>query len=305
MTKWFEQKEQQAGVKRLILTWEIYKHFGIIPVRLIAFSVALIAYIAGGNPKRASKKYFQVLSEYTQDKALRPSFWNLFKHFYSYADSLVDKMLAFSGNLSPEKFEYADIDVKNEMFDILKNGQGVFFLSSHTGNVEIMRSLFFLEDYSVKPNVNVFLQKASCEIFNGFLNYIKVKIPVEVFPVEDISVDTAVTLNEKLNQGEIVFMAGDRLSAQFPELAYETELFNRKVQFPLGALKFAQILECPVYFVVCAKENDKFKIHLRKFEANGTKKEVFKELQRGYKSFIEECTLKYPYQFYNFYELFS
>lgn len=304
MTKWFEQKEQQAGVKRLILTWKIYKFLGIKPVRLIAFIIALFAYIGGKVPRNASRKYFQVLMEYTKNVKFKPSFLNSIKHFYSYADSLVDKMLAFSGNLQAERFEYADMDVKNGMFEILEAGKGIFFLSSHTGNVEIMRSLFSTVNSCVKPNVNVFLQKNSCEIFNGFLDYIKVKIPVEVHPVEEISVDTAVTLKEKLNQGEIVFMAGDRLSAQYPELSYETEFLNKKVQFPLGALKFAQMLECPIYFVICVKEGNIFKIYLKKFEANGTKKEVFKALQLEYKAFLEDITTKYPYQFYNFYELF-
>ena len=304
MTKWFEQREQQAGVKRLILTWEIYKRFGEFPVRVIAFCIAFFAYLGGKSQRLNSRKYFEILSNYVNDKSLKPSFVNSFKHFHSYADSLVDKMLAFSGNLPVEKFQFADSDDKNEMFNVIREGKGAFFLSSHIGNVEIMRSLFYAKELDVKPNVNVFLQKNSCEIFNGFLEYIKVETNVEVFPVEEISVDTAVVIKEKLNKGEIVFMAGDRLSAQYPELYYETELFAHKVQFPQGALKFSQILECPIFFVVCAKEGKNFKIHLKKFDFTGSKKEVFKVLQQEYKDFLEKMTLRYPYQFFNFYEMF-
>lgn len=359
MKKWFEQKEQQAGAGRLILTWKIYKIFGEIPVRIIAFFIAFFAYMGGKEQRESSKKYFQILADFTNEKKYKPSFLNSFRHFHSYADSLVDKMLSFSGNLSAKKFEFSNPDDMNLMFETFKEGKGAFFITSHTGNVEIMRSLFLSDRYSVKPYVNVFLQKNSCEIFNTFLEHIKVKTNVDVFPVEEISVDTAVVIKEKLNKGEIVFMAGDRLSAQYPELSYDTEFLNRKVKFPLGALKFAQILECPIFFVVCAKKDGKFIIHLKKFhesagvnksrsaegnltreaEANQSlsvdvnqtratednqaqaaeaalqetskishrhgKREVFDKLKSDYLEFLEEFTIQYPYQFYNFYDMFT
>jgi len=305
MKKWFEQKEQQAGVKRLILTWKIYKIFGEIPVRMIAFFIAFFAYIGGKSQRECSKKYFSMLSDFTKNPKLRPSFLNSFKHFYSYADSLVDKMLSFSGNLSCEKFEFANQKDMELMFETFRKGKGAFFISSHTGNVEIMRTLLSSEKYLEKPYVNVFLQKDSCKIFNGFLDHIKIKANVDVFPVEEISVDTAVVIKEKLNKGEIVFMAGDRLSAQYPELSYEIKFLNHKVQFPLGALKFAQVLECPVFFVICAKKDGKFIIHLKNFSTSGSKKEIFSQLKSEYPKFLEEFTIKYPYQFYNFYEMFG
>lgn len=305
MKKWFEQKEQQAGAGRLILTWQIYKFFGEIPVRIIAFFIAFFAYIGGKEQRESSKKYFQILTNFTNKKIYKPSFFNSLRHFYSYADSLVDKMLSFSGNLSAEKFVFCNQDDMDLMFKTFQEGKGAFFISSHTGNVEIMRSLLASDKYSIKPNVNIFLQKNSCKIFNTFLEHIKIKTNVDVFSVEEISVDTAVVIKEKLNKGEIVFMAGDRLSAQYPELSYETFFLKHKVKFPLGALKFAQILECPIFFVVCAKKDRKFIIHLKKFSPKGSKREIFAKLKSDYLEFLEEFTVKYPYQFYNFYEMFT
>lgn len=305
MTRWFEQKEQQAGAGRLILTWQIYKIFGEIPVRIIAFLIAFLAYAGGKEQRKSSKKYFQILTDFTNNKKYKPSFFNSFKHFHSYADSLVDKMLSFSGNLPAEKFEFSNPDDMNLMFETFKEKKGAFFISSHTGNIEILRSLLVSENNSEKPYVNVFLQKNSCEIFNAFLEHIKIRTNVDAFSVEEISLDTAVIIKEKLNKGEIVFMAGDRLSAQYPELSYNTEFLNKKVKFPLGTLKFAQIMECPIFFIICAKKDGKFIIHLKKFSSEGSKHKIFTQLKSDYLEFLEKFTLEYPYQFYNFYEMFS
>lgn len=45
MSEWFEQKEESAGVKRLLLSWWLYKIFGVIPLRIIAFFVILFGYV--------------------------------------------------------------------------------------------------------------------------------------------------------------------------------------------------------------------------------------------------------------------
>ena len=43
--KWFQVKEKSAGKKRLILTYHIYKIFGMKAVRVIAFMMGLISFL--------------------------------------------------------------------------------------------------------------------------------------------------------------------------------------------------------------------------------------------------------------------
>ena len=303
MSEWFEQKEESAGVKRLLLSWWLYKIFGVIPLGIIAFFVILFGYVGMKEQKEALKTYFENLSEYTKNKKYKPSFLNKFKIFLNYANSLVDKIQGFAGDYKNLVFE--NDEVKTEISNLLKNKQGIFFITNHIGNVELMRTLLLSKVMEEKPRVNIFLQKNHCEIFNTFLEKIAVKTNVSIYPVEDIDIDTSVEVQEKLKNGEIVFMAGDRLSAKNVESFYETEILNRKVKLPIGVLKFAQMLDSEIYFVTCAKNIVKYEIHAKRFEKENSKTDTIQKLQKEYAFFLQSSILKYPYQFYHFSKFFE
>ena len=134
-----------------------------------------------------------------------------------------------------------------------------------------------------------------------------IKTPICNYPVEEIGVETAMEIQEKLQKGEIVFMAGDRISAQNSSASFQANFLGHNVEFPIGTFRFAQMCNVPIYFISCVKiKNDKYKILLKKFEAeNLSKKEVLKKLHKEFILFLEEHIKDYPLQFYHFYDMFS
>ena len=102
--KWFQIKEQSAGKKRLILSLYLYKIFGKNILYLIAFFVSFTTFIIAAKVRSYSKKYFEITYPYLK---LEPTLLNQFKHIYSYAVSLVDKILVFCG----------DFDIDNIIFE--------------------------------------------------------------------------------------------------------------------------------------------------------------------------------------------
>ena len=87
---------------------------------------------------------------------------------------------------------------------------------------------------------------------------------------------------------------------------FKHNFLGHNVSFPLGAFKFALILGAPVYFIVCtAEKGGKYKIHLKKFEFEGKRKEKLQQLEKQYVEFLEDLTRKYPLQFYHFYDFFN
>lgn len=303
ITRWYNIKEKSAGVKRLRLTWQIYKHFGEYPVRLIAFWVCFFTFISNPDIRKSSNIYFKYLYEYTKDKSLKPNLINSFKQSLSYANSLVDKMIAYVGEFKNIKF--ADDKYKNIILDLISKKQGAFFITNHIGSVEMMRA--FLKFVNV-PNVkiNVFLQQSQCEIFNEFINSLLIQDEfVELFPVEEINVDTSIKIKDKIENGEFVFMAGDRISMGSPNINYSANLLNHKISLPLGVLKFALLMDCEIFNILCAKENQEYKVFLENIEYSGNSKEKLEKLKEKYCEYLEYSTLKYPYQFYNFFNIFE
>ena len=286
MIEWFKLKERGAGEKRLAITGFLYKHLGTFPVRIIAFFVAIFVFLSAKERRRASFKFYKIINK-------KPVFWSSLKQFINYANSLVDKIQSFSGKLNSNLFE-----VDNpEAF------KGSFFITTHVGNIEVLRSLF---DIMNVKKVNVFLQANACEMFNKFLKTIETEVNIETFAVEEITPDTSILITEKLQNGEIVFMAGDRISAQNTNTVYEADFLGKTIELPLGTLKFALLTNAPVYFIVCAKDGRKYNVHTRKFlpSEQASKSEKLEQLKSEYVRFLEEYTKKYPYQVYHFYDMF-
>jgi len=285
--KWFQLKEQGAGEKRLILTKYIYLYFGEIPVRIIAFFVALSVFVKAKERRNASIKFFKILNK-------KFVLFNAFILFQNYANSLVDKFISCMGKLNPDKFCLDNVP------------QSGFFITTHVGNVEILRSLFQSHKYPNPKRVNVFLQSNACEVFNNFLKTLEIKLNLDVFPVEEINPETSILISERLKSGELVFMAGDRLSAQTENRTYTADFLEKQVEFPLGTLKFALMMDAPINFIVCVKDRGKYMVFTERFETSAANRaEKLEELQKAYVKFLEKYTLLYPHQFYNFHEMFS
>lgn len=284
--EWFNLKERGAGKKRLILTWYLYKLFGNISLRLIGFFTALFVFIFVKERRNAGIKFFKILNK-------KHPLFDTLKLFINYAFCLGDKIKSFAGDMSPHDF----ILLPQENF------KGTFYITTHIGNIEILRSLFTEGD---KVKVNIFMQKKSCEIFNSFLKTIEKPVNIDTFAVEEIGIETSILIKEKLQNGEIVFMAGDRLSAQNEDSCYETKILEHKTYLPIGTLKFAIMMECPIKFIICVKENKKYKIIIKDFMPSSEKKsETLEELKESYTKFLEEYSQKYPHQVYNFHDAYS
>ncbi|MBQ4078034.1 hypothetical protein IJD15_02500 [bacterium] len=295
--KWHEVKEQAAGEKRLLLLWYIYKILGKNIVKFIVFFVTFFALLGAKKIKESSKKYLKIIGQ-------KDSFFNVYKHCLSYSFALVDRMEIFSDNFSPNKIEFANEESRAQLFDDLAKEKGMFFICNHIGNIDVMRALMLSNAKNNCKGVCVFLAKEQCKIFNSFIAKITTEQPILLYPVEDIDINTSIEIKEKLDNNFVVFMAGDRTSKN--SINFETDFLNHKVDFPLGTFKFAQMMEVPTYFISALKEkNDKYKLHLKKFYPEETKKETLEKMKKEFVMFTEKMVELAPFQFYHFYDMFK
>ena len=295
--KWFQVKEQSAGRKRLILTWYLYKIFGKNILYVIAFLMSVITFIFAPSVRKYSEKYFSAVQD---SIGLKPNVFNCFKHILAYADSLADKILVYCGEFNPENIRFEDDQIKTQLFEDIENGDGVFFISNHVGNIEVLQSFFFSKVTNPDFRINIFLSKKQSQIFNGFLSDIKKEIPLKMVPVEDIGFETGIELKENLTNG-VVFMAGDRLAQNNDTKTIKTKIFNHDINLPLGTFKLAKLMEVPVYFISALREDDgKYNIVLEKCEDLSESGLVEK-----FAGFMQNVTQKAPYQFFHFYDFWG
>lgn len=299
MLKWYEVKEQAAGHKRLMLLWYIYKLAGKNAVKFIVFFVTLFAFLGAPKIRKCSEKYLKVAAGKAAAK-------DSFKHFLSYAYALVDKMEMFTDNFPFKNIYFADEAQREMLYKDLLDKKGIYFLCSHLGNINAMRTFFRSGTVIEDIKVNLFLEAKQCKIFKSFIDKISSDNPIVTYPVEEIDLTTSIELKDKLDSGEIIFIAGDRIAPNNTDAVFKADFLGRKVNFPIGAFKFGMLMGAPIYFIACTKEkHDKYAIHIQKFEFIGKRQKKLEELEQQYVKFLEKLTSKYPYQFYHFYDFFN
>ena len=185
--------------------------------------------------------------------------------YLNFAWSLVDKSAACAGFGRAPEFLY-------EGDENWKRG-GCFLLSTHVGCIEVLP--FAAEKGS--PVVHAFQQLTHNGVFTReFLRHLDPE-RLALHAVEEIGVETAVEMKEAIERGEIVLMAGDRVSAQS----------GRK-----GVFRFAKLMECPVYAITCVARGWKgYVVNAARMGEN---------LEEDYDRFRAEAAAKYPEQVYDF-----
>lgn len=106
---------------------------------------------------------------------------------------------------------------------------------------------------------------------------------------------------DNLVRGDLVMMAGDRTSPNACT-KYETVSFLGKMcNFPIGTFKFAKSLSHPV-FAICVMNNggEKYTVYVKAIKSTTTK-----EMISEYAKFLEKLILKYPKQWFNFFDFFE
>ena len=103
-----------------------------------------------------------------------------------------------------------------------------------------------------------------------------------------------------IEKGEVLFIAGDRLPScrkNRKNRTIEKELFGHKIYLPQGAYKLAESMETPVYYIAALKSKKGFIIQAEKLNTKTAADE--------YTECLKKTILKYPLQFYHFYNFFS
>lgn len=297
MGRWFQIKEQSAGKNRLRLSWFLYKIFGKNVLYLIALIVGFFTFLFAPKVREYSRKFFKVIEPYS---GLKPGLVNQFKHIHSYAESLVDKLLVYSGDFEPDNLVFENEDMRHQLFEDIDRKNGVFFICNHVGNIEVLQSFFLNKETKPDFNINVFMSNQQSRIFNSFLSTIKREYPIKAFRVEDIGVNTSVELKDNLNKGDIAFIAGDRLAQDNEKKNIEAELFAHNIFLPKGAFRLAKLMDVPTYFISAIKTDGKYRILLEK--QSGLSEQ---ELTDSYVKFLERTIKTNPYQFFHFYDFFE
>lgn len=286
---WDAQPQRGSGKIRMWLIFAVYRLLGKSFTKFVSFFIILCVYPWAGPVKDALRKFFAM-------RRLRvgcagPQIAFPFRVMLNFAWSMVDKMDACC-----LKKSVPTMTVRGDE-GWMKGG--CFLLSTHVGCIEVLPALRQRSPGGVpSPRVHAFQQMGRDAIYTSYFVRHLDKDQLTLHAVEDIGVETAVEMQDAIRRGEIVLMAGDRLSLGANRgAALKHEFLGCACEFPKGVFRFAKLMECPIYAISCVRVGwNAYEVEARR---------LGEDVLGDYVAFLESAALRFPEQWYQFYDFFS
>lgn len=300
MPEWFEIEEKGAGSFRIKILWLIYLILGAKVAKLLVLPVCICMYPFLREAKESLKIYFEVLNAFERSRGLKPTRPKPFKVIYNYATSLLDKIASVSGRIKSENVTFFEDENFKAFLDLRERNEGFVILSSHLGNIEVLGSCDNSRIGGSAPEVYIFVDSWTKSVYRRFFIARQKMKNLHYISVDGISLATFSKMESLLSRGAVFIIAGDRLSRGAPGKFMTADFLGRKCAFPRGAFTLVSGFNCPVFFANCISRGEVHKVY---FKLSRAKKK--REILAEYAAFLEDCLLKAPYQWFNFFNFFG
>ncbi|WP_432464550.1 glycosyltransferase family 2 protein [Agarivorans sp. QJM3NY_33] len=289
------------GIKTML---NVYRWFGRRPFEWLLHPVMAYYYCSSASARRASRGYLARIQQQQANLGLERASLSSYRHFYSFGLTILDKMASWQGDIRREH-----ITLKGEqlLISTMAQQQGCVILGSHLGNLELCRALS--SQYTdLKINALVFTQHA--EKFNRILGEVNPNSHLNLIQVSEMGPDTAMLLEQKLQQGEWVVIVGDRTSVTRQKRVIWSDFLGHSAPFPQGPFVLAAILKHPCYLMFGFPNDTGYDIHFELFseQPNLPRKDRQQALQSyvdQYAKRLEHFALMHPLQWFNFFDFWT
>ena len=302
-------RTQEAGTLiGMRFLYLIHRVFGRWVFSLLMYPVSFYFVLFRPKQRRAS---LQFLSAHYYKNAgfwrVKPNVFHVLRHFKSFADVILEKLLGWIINIEESDFYLVDpIAVEK----LLSDSRGQLIIGSHFGNLEFCRG-FVQRDKGKTINILVFEKHAG-----NFVRMMQKNHPnsrVNVFQVDELNISSILTLKEKINAGEWVFIAGDRIPLSGLKSVVSVEFYGRQACIPIGPYMFAKALACPVSYMFAyrspARENkivfDVVTVSEKLTVSNRSAIDDLRFFAQRYATKLEEHSAQAPYEWFNFYDFWA
>jgi predicted LPLAT superfamily acyltransferase len=296
---------QERGVvwgMRFLL--KVYLLAGRRVLQFFLYPVVSYYWLINRTGREASQKYLQRVKTVFPDMPIESGYWGCYRHFICFANSMIDKLAAWSGALSMDDVRYHGREAVQQY---LSQGQGVLMLGSHLGNLEVCRVIAWI---GKRVMVNVLVHTRHAEKFNSVLNEVSAGSRMNLIQVTEMNAATAMLLEDKINAGELVIIAADRVPVSAKGRVVEVDFLGQPAMFPQGPFILAALLKCPVFTLFCLKQQEKQHIYFdlfceRLFIPRQQRQQGIQAAAEKYSKILQYYLPKAPLQWFNFYDFWA
>lgn len=248
--------------------------------------------------KEAANSSRQFLLKTGQKKV---SFGHIFKHFLTFARVSVDRFFILKSRLT-----HFDIVIEeSDIFELVKK-RACILVTSHLGSFDIMRAL---ATYQQNIPIKILLDVKHNAKFFKVLQELNPEFSKQIIDTNTAAPLLALELNEAIQQSFNIGAMVDRCTPNEPTM--EFDFLGQSAPFPMSAWQFASVLKVPV--VACFGiylGNNQYRLDFKLISENlgASRKErsgIIRNAMHEYVKTLEDYAIKYPYNWFNFYDFWK
>ena len=289
-----------AGMR--LLFW-ICRVFGRWPFRVALYPVLGWYLLTQPRARNASRDFLRRMQRHTGRRVP-----GVLAHFASFGENILDKLLLWGGLFRTDDVQLHGGDVVDRA---VAAGTGGILVCAHLGNVELTRVLS-RQRHDIKTTVLVHTKHA--QAFNRLMGKLDPASQMNLLQVTEMTPATAIMLSERVQQGEFVVIAGDRVpvsdGARGNSHVALADFLGAPAPFPVGPYLLAGILQCPIYLLFTIRAQGVTEVHIEHFRdgvrlPRKHREQELAALAAAYARRLEHYCMRAPLQWFNFYDFWQ
>jgi predicted LPLAT superfamily acyltransferase len=125
--------------------------------------------------------------------------------------------------------------------------------------------------------------------------------------VTELTPATAVMLATRVERGEFIAIAGDRIPVSHNAQVAWAAFLGKPAPFPIGAYVLASLLQCPTYTLFALRRGGSAEMHFELFRESirlprRARAAALQTLAQDYAARLERYCCAAPFQWFNFYD---
>ena len=291
LAEWSKRRERGSVLLLRIMTF-ISLRIGRRGGRFFLYLIAAYFFAFAPQARRHSRTYLR--------RALgrEPTARDWFRHVLTFATTIHDRVYLVNA-----QYDLFDITVEGEPLvqQYLAAGQGAFLMGSHLGSFEAIRAV---GQRRSGLRVVMAMYEENANMVNARLAAINPAASLDVIPLGRMQ--TMLKIHAALDQGAFVGVLGDRTFGS--EGGQIAQFLGAPARLPVGAMRAAAALRCPVVFMVgLYRGGNRYTIAfepLADFSSipRGGRQAALQEAITRYACLLEKYCRSDPYNWFNFYD---
>jgi predicted LPLAT superfamily acyltransferase len=280
---WRRTPERSHRLALRAMRW-IALGMGRPAARLVLHPVSAYFLLCAPRARRASREFL--------GRALgrRATLADLYRHFYAFAATVLDRVY-----LLHERFELFDIEVQGAPAP----GAGLLLMGAHLGSFEALRATARRRG---SLRVSMVMYEDNARMLNETLAALGPAARQDVIALGRL--DSMLRVRECLAAGGIAGVLGDR--GLHDDDAHAVPFLGAPARFPLGPVRMAALLRCPVVFMAgLYLGGNRYALRFEPIADFSSSPPAPEAALAAYVACLERHCRAAPYNWFNFYDFWA